>query len=182
MTEQESTTDQVSRALVASHATISGLLILCGLFLPVTTIHASRIGDSKESLATLWQDGLDNGFNDGGGGDAVLPALLLLVMVLTALTCVWWCALLLGGRIGTTGTTIAVVASVLLLIGALWLAFAIDSVADLALDWYELEDGVVETGPGVWLLLGGAVCFAATVLPSPVRRLWSTVDPARVDR
>lgn len=173
--------EQVRKALTSVLATATLLLLALGLVLPLVTIESDPDRRTHESVGTLWQEGIDHGFTDGGGADTVLQALLLLVVTIAALVAAWSAALMFGGGIGRTGTAVARVSALVLLLGATVMAFNAHRLTELATEWNEYDDPTVIGGAGGWWLLGGAVVFATATLPGSVRALWSSVEVARAD-
>lgn len=171
------TIDQVRQAISALLATLVLLLLALGLALPVATIDAAVSFHVTESVFTLWQEAIDDGFTDGGGASTVLQGVLLLVVTLAALVAAWTAARMFGGNVGRTGVLVARLASLVLLLGAAVMAFHNHRLTELAGEWNDASDPTVVGGAGVWWLLGGAVVFAAAALPGPVRRLWCRPDP-----
>lgn len=170
--------EQVRRALTSVLASATLLLLVLGLVLPVVTIDALPDSRIRESVVTLWQEGIDHGFTDGGGADTLVWALALLVVTLAALVAAWSAALMFGGGVGPTGARVARVAAVVLLIGATWMGFQVHRLTELAVEWNEREPAAVVAGAGVWWLLAGAVLFAAATLPPSAQWLWRAA-PAR---
>ena len=170
------TIGQVRQAINALLATVVLLLLALGLALPVATIDAAATFHVTESVFTLWQEAIDDGFTDGGGAGTVLQGVLLLVVTLAALVAAWSAARMFGGDVGRTGAVVARVAALVLLLGAAVMAFNNHRLSELAGEWNDASDPTVVGGAGVWWLLGGAVVFAAAALPGPVRRLWCRAD------
>lgn len=164
----------IAQAIRSLLATMTLLLLALGLVLPVATLDAPPSFHATESVATLWQEAIDEGFTDGGGAATVLQGLLLLVVTIAALTAAWSAALMFGGDTGPRGTAVARVASLVLLLGATAMGFNAHRLAELAAEWNSRDDTTVVAGAGVWWLLGAAVVFASATLPGSVRALWSS--------
>lgn len=177
MPVDDPTAARVGCALVAALASIALMTLGLALVVPVAVVLPGEDASVTETVGTLWQEGIDHGFTDGGGADALVPAFLVLVVVLAAVAALYLCTLLLGGSLGSRGALTLRVASVVLLLGAAWLALRGTWVAGLAADWNERGEPV-ERGPGGWVLMAGAIVVAALALPRPVRELW-TAGPRR---
>lgn len=176
MPDPDPTASRVGRALVAALATVALLSLGFSLVLPLATITYAEDQSVTETVGTLWQEGIDHGFTDGGGAPTVTYAFVLLVITLSAVVAMLSCAVLMGGPLGPRGARAVRASSIVLLVGAAWMAFRPVRLAELAGEWN--ERGVPATaGAGVWWLLAGAVAFAALTVPTAVRELWRE-DPA----
>lgn len=171
MPDLDPTASRVGRALVAALAMVTLLSLGFSLVLPLATITYAEDESATETVGTLWQEGIDHGFTDGGGAPTLTYAFVLLVITLSAVVAMLFCAVLMGGPLGPRGARAVRVSSILLLVGAAWMAFRPLRLAELASEWN--ERGVPATGAGVWWLLAGAVAFAALTVPTAVRELWS---------
>lgn len=169
---------RVARALVTALASIALMTLALALVIPVGRVVSSDDGRDgvSESVGTLWEEGIDHGFTDGGGAEALVPAFLMLLVVLATVAALYLCALLIGGRLGGTGARAARVIAVVLLLGAAWVGLRGVWVAGLVAEW-NVDSGEAAVAPGGWWLLAGAIVFAALTLPAPVRDLWR--EPAR---
>ncbi|GAA4668354.1 hypothetical protein [Nocardioides nanhaiensis] len=165
------TVAQVGRALVAALATLTLLVLGFSLVIPVMVIQTST-GTVTETPGTLWQEGIDHGFTDGGGANALVPAAMLTVVVLATVTAMYLCALLMGGSLGRRGALALRISSVVLLLGGAWMALRTTWLVELAEGWNE-RDQAATGGPGAWWVLAGAVVLAALCWPRPVRELWT---------
>lgn len=171
----------VGQALVAALATLALLVLGFSLLMPVMVIRTPA-GSVTETPGTLWQEGIDHGFTDGGGADALVPAVMLTVVVLATVTAMYLCVLLMGGSLGRRGALALRVSSVVLLLGGAWMALRATWLVELAEEWNE-RDQAATGGPGAWWVLAGAVVLAALCWPRPVRELWTARPPhGRVDR
>lgn len=169
--------ERLARGVVAALASVALMTLALALVIPVGRVVSADDGPSgvSESVGTLWQEGIDHGFTDGGGAEALVPAFLMLVVVLAAVAAIYLCALLVGGRLGHSGARPVRVVAVLLLLGAAWLGLRSVWVAELVVEW-NAGTGVGVGAPGGWWLLAGAIVFAALALPRPVRELWERPD------
>lgn len=172
--------ERIRRALTSVLATASLLLLGLGLLLPLATVESLPDSRTRESVATLWQEGIDHGFTDGGGADTVVRAVALLAVTLAALVAAWSAVLMYGGDIGPTGARVARVVGAVLLFGAAWMGFQAHRLTELAVEWNEREPETVVAGAGAWWLLAGAVVFASATLPPSAQWLWRAAD-ARQD-
>lgn len=171
--------ERVRRALTSVLATATLLLLALGFVLPLTTIEALPDSRIHESVATLWQEGIDHGFTDGGGAGTLVWAVALLVVTLAALVAAWSAALMFGGGIGPRGALVARCSALVLLLGATWMGFQAHRLTELAVEWNERDAETVVAGAGAWWLLAGAVVFAAATLPPSAQWLWRSAPVAQ---